>query len=124
MVAMEKKLFLRAIIRGWLPKDQSFQNIACETKKPTKINQSPKNNENEDRPMTKGQIRALTVLGIANIIMLISYSSYLVIYLITPSLWSSTLGFSLWVFIVFSLLFVNFLLYMNYKRQTRMAEGV
>jgi hypothetical protein len=88
------------------------------------INQSPKNSENQDGSMTKGQIKALVTLGIANIIMLISYSSYLAYYLITPSFQNTSLGLGLWVFIMFSMPLVNYSLYKNYRKQTRLAGAV
>lgn len=103
-------------IRGWLPKDPSFQIDTY-----AHSHQSPENSENIDKPLTKGQTNALAAFGITNFIMLIISSSYLVIYLITPSIWTSTLGLSLWVLIMFIMISVNYVLYRNYRRQTRLA---
>jgi hypothetical protein len=111
-------------LRGWLPKDQPYQTGTYANKKATQSSKSPENSENIDKPLTRGQTRALVAFGIANLIMLISSSSYLVIYLITPSIWASTLGLGLWVLFASVTLSVNLLLYRNYRKQTRLAEGM
>jgi type IV secretory pathway VirB3-like protein len=113
---------LQNLFRGWLPKDQPFQTGATASKKTTLNAQSPENSENPDKPLTKGQTKALAVLGIVNLIMLISTSSYLVIYLITPSIWTSTLGLGLWVLFASVMLSANYVLYRNYRKQTKLAE--
>jgi type IV secretory pathway VirB3-like protein len=104
-------------LRGWLPKDPSFQIRTC-----AQSSQSIENSEDTDKPLTKGQTKALAVLGIVNLIMLISTSSYLVIYLITPSIWTSTLGLGLWVLFASVMLSANYVLYRNYRKQTKLAE--
>ncbi|MGD6807276.1 MAG: hypothetical protein ACQCN4_10005, partial [Candidatus Bathyarchaeia archaeon] len=116
-----KKLFLRQIIHGWLPKEQPFHGVH-EAKKSTQISQSA-NQIEEARPLTKREIRALTTLGIANLIMLIGYSSYFVFYMVTPSFQNTTLGLGLWAFVLFSFLSVNCLLYWNYRKQAKLAEA-
>jgi hypothetical protein len=113
---------LQNLFRGWLPKDQPFQVGTYTNNKPTQSSQSIENSENTDKPLTKGQTKALVTLGIANLIMLISTSSYLVIYLITPSIWTTTLGLSLWILLASVMLSVDLLLYRNYRKQTRLAE--
>lgn len=104
-------------LRGWLPKEPSFR---IETYKQT--SQNSENSEKIDKPLTKGQTRALVTLGIANLIMLIGNTSYLVIYLTTPSIWTTTLGLGLWVLNASIMLSVNYVLYRNYRKQTRLAE--
>jgi hypothetical protein len=110
---------IRNRIRGWLPKDQSIQIGTY-----TQSSQNPEKSEDTDKLLTKGQTNALVAFGVANFIMLVLSSSYLVIYLITPSIWASTLGLSLWVLFGAVMLSVNYLLYRNYRKQTRLAEAV
>lgn len=116
---MNSKNRLQNLFRGWLPKEPSFH-----IRTSAQSNRSIENSENTDNPLTKGQTRALVALGLANVIMLITHSSYLVIYLITPSIWTTTLGLALWVLLASVMLSVNYLLYRNYRKQTRLAEGM
>lgn len=68
-------------VRGWLPK-----NPQLKIGNYTQSSQNPEDNEENDKPLTKRQTNALVALAVVNFIMLIISSSYLVIYLITPSI--------------------------------------
>ncbi len=119
---MNRKRQFDSWFRGWLPKDQPFQNGAFEIS--PKTNQNAKNSETENSFMTKGQIRASVAIGVSSMVMFSVYAIYIVYYLITPGIQSTWLGFSLLVFLSATWVSVNYLLYRNYKKQTRLAEGV
>lgn len=105
---------LESRIRGWFPQEPLNPNKQTQLKPET----NSQNSETENKLMSKGEIRAATAFGIANIIMG-GICFYLVLsFVISPNSLSYELTAILWIIFMVSWLSVNSLLVRNYKKQS------